>query len=138
MKISRSTKIITALMALVLSVSYWAYAQTKYSIKEMTPEVQAALDARRNRYDTLREYKQKGLVGENNRGYVEALGSDAEAAALATSESADRKVIYQTIAQQNNLGDALATIEGVFAQVQRDKAEAGDKIQNEAGQWIAK
>jgi uncharacterized protein YdbL (DUF1318 family) len=136
--ISRSSKIFVAFLTLVLSLSYWAYAQSKYSIKEMTPEVQAALDGRRARYDALKELKQKALVGENNQGYVEALTDEAQAADLVKSENIDRKVIYQTIAAQNNLGDAITTIETVFAQVQHDKAEAGDKIQDESGNWSAK
>lgn len=114
------------------------FAQTEYTIKEMTPQVQAALENRRARFETLRQYKAQGSIGENNRGYVEALTEDAEAQALAKAENADRKVIYQAIADQNGLTDAIATIESVFAQVQRDKAATGDKIQNENGEWTVK
>ena len=100
---------------------YQAAAQAKYSIKSMTPEVEAALDGRRNRFDQLNELKTKGLVGENNQGYVEALSEDKEAKALAKAENDDRKVIYATIADQNGLTEAIDAIEKVFAQVQRDK-----------------
>lgn len=117
---------------------YQAQAQAKYSIKTMTPEVESALDGRRARFDQLNELKNKGALGENNKGYVEALGDDAQAKSLAAAENADRKVIYQTIADQNGLAGALETIEKVFAQVQRDKAEQGQKIQNEDGSWVTK
>ena len=117
---------------------YKVEAQAKYSIKSMTPEVEAALDGRRGRFDQLNELKNKGLIGENNRGYVEALGDDADAKSLAKSENADRKVIYTAIAEQNGLSDAIDTIEKVFAQVQRDKADAGQKIQGEDGGWSTK
>ena len=113
-----------------------ASAQANYSIKQMTPEVEAALNNRRDRFDALRELKSKGSIGENNSGYVEALSPDAQDAA--TAENNDRKVIYQTIAEQNNLKDAIGTIEKVFAQVQREKAQAGDKIQQEDGSWTTK
>lgn len=131
---------ISALCALsVFTAPPAVTAQSKYSIKEMTPEVQAALDNRRNRYEVLRSLKQQGVVGENNKGYVELLAADnAEAAAVVKEENADRQIIYTTIAQQNNLEDSLSTIEQVFAQVQRDKADAGDKIQAEDGKWATK
>ena len=122
------------------------WAQSKYSIKEMTPEVEAALQNRRDRFDQLKELKQKGIIGENNKGYIEVLTSVAdevpssleEAQSLVQSENQDRQVIYQTIARQNDLKEAVDTIEKVFAQVQRDKAQPGDKIQDEDGQWIVK
>ena len=110
-----------------------------YDIKEMTPEVKSALDNRKNRFDQLRALKQKGAIGENNHGYVEVIGGDSEAQSVADAENKDRRVIYKTIAEQNNLpGDALSTIETVFAQVQRDKANSGDKIQDASGSWITK
>ena len=113
-------------------------AADQYSIKEMTPEVETALQNRRNRFDQLKELKAKGLLGENNQGYVQVLVSDPSAQSVAEAENQDRRTIYSTIAQQNNLTHALATIEGVFAQVQRDKAQAGDKIQLEDGSWVSK
>ncbi len=113
-------------------------AQMKYDIKEMTPEVEAALNNRRERFDQLRGFKSAGVVGENNRGYVELLKDDAEAKRLVDAENRDRKTVYKTIEQQNNLSNALETIETVFAQVQREKAQAGDKVQEENGQWVTK
>ena len=115
-----------------------AFAQAKYSIKQMTPEVQQALDSRRDRFDQLRQLKSTGALGENNHGYVEVLNNEGDAQAIAGAENNDRKVIYQTIAAQNGLEGAIETIETVFAQVQRDKASSGDKIQDASGGWIAK
>ena len=110
----------------------------QYDIKEMTPEVKTALESRKDRFEELRQLKASGVVGENNRGYVEALLNDAAAKTLVDAENQDRKTIYQTIEQQNNLTDALGTIEKVFADVQRGKAGPGDKIQDESGSWTAK
>ena len=121
-----------------ISLPHSAFADGKYDIKEMTPEVKAALENRRSRFDRLKELKAKGAVGENNRGYVEALSNDPDAQSLAESENQDRSIIYKTIEAQNNLAGALETIEKVFAQVQRDKASPGDKIQTEDGNWTVK
>ena len=78
------------------------------------------------------------MIGENNRGYVEVLKSDAQAESIATAENANREVIYQTIAEQNGLSEEIATIEKVFAQVQHEKADPGEMIQQENGEWVAK
>ena len=122
----------------MMPLVHMASAAQKYTIKEMTPEVTAALENRRNRYDKLAELKQQGKVGENNRGYVEAFSDDGSVKRLVDVENRDRKIIYQTIAEQNNLKDAIGAIEKVFAQTQRDNAEPGDKIQAEDGRWTEK
>ena len=115
-----------------------SWAENKYSIKEMTPAVQAALDGRKDRFEQLSELKKKGLIGENNQGYVEVLVKGQGAEEPAAAENKDRQVIYQTIADQNGLKDELSTIEKVFAEVQRDKAQSGEKIQNADGSWTTK
>src|SRR3989338_4979669 len=93
-----------------------ACAAESYTIKEMTPQVTSALENRRNRFDKLTILKQQGKIGENNRGYMEAFTDETEVTQTVAAENADRRVIYETIAQQNNLSGALATIEKVFAE----------------------
>ena len=118
--------------------AYQVQAEGKYSIKQMTPEVEAALNSRRERFDQLRRLKSDGIVGENNKGYIDVLQDTGDAQAVSASENKDRHVIYQTIGEQNGLENALGAIESVFAQVQRDKAGPGDKIQSEDGRWDTK
>ena len=111
-------------------------AQTKYDIKEMTPAVKLALDGRKARFAELKTMKTKGVVGETNRGYVQALAGGADVKALVAAENKDRKQVYEAIVEQNKLGPAaLATVEAVFARVQRDKAEPGEKVQDSSGSW---
>jgi hypothetical protein len=111
-------------------------AQTKYDIKEMTPAVKSALDGRKARFTDLKTLKTQGAVGENNRGYVQVLGGGKAAEALVAAENKDRKQVYEAIVEQNKLGlGALATVEAVFARVQRDKAEPGEKVQDASGLW---
>ena len=123
-------------IVLPLSRLSWAAA---YDIKEITPEVKTALDNRRERFDQLRTYKEKGVIGENNRGYVELLSDDPQAKALVEAENQDRRLIYKAIIQQNNLAPGeLEKVEKAFAQVQKEKASPGDKIQDADGNWTAK
>ena len=113
-------------------------AAEKYTIKEMTPQVTAALENRRDRFASLQQLKRQGDVGENAQGYVEALSGNSKAKVIVDLENADHAVIYKTIAQQNNLSNALSIIEQIFAQTQRDNAEPGNKIQLENGSWGVK
>lgn len=115
-----------------------AMAGAKYSLKEMTPEVSAALEARRARFDNLADLKSKGMVGEDDRGYIKALVSAPDVEAVVDAENKDRELVYTTVARQNNLAAEMATIEKVFAEVQRDKAKPGEKIQDANGQWVTK
>ena len=128
----------TILFLLALTFALPVFAEGKYSIKQMTLQVQGALDGRRDRFDQLHGLKVSGAVGENNHGYVEVLKNEGGASNVVDAENRDRKVIYQTIAEQNGLENDLAAIESVFAQVQRDKAAAGEQIQMEDGHWAAK
>ena len=126
------------LSIILLIKPQFSLAQAKYSIKQMTPEVTQSLDNRRDRFEKLRGLKKSAIVGENNSGYVVLLKEDGQAKEIVAAENSDRKIIYETIVQQNDLKDALSTIEKVFAQVQRDKSEGGDQIQQEDGSWSVK
>ncbi|MGE0269197.1 MAG: YdbL family protein [Candidatus Omnitrophota bacterium] len=109
-----------------------------YNIKQMTPEVTVALENRRSRYDQIQDLKKQGLIGENNQGYISVLKHKVEIVDVIEAENRDRKVIYETIASQNQLGGAINKIEKVFASVQREKAQAGEKVQLENGNWVSK
>jgi uncharacterized protein YdbL (DUF1318 family) len=113
-------------------------AQGQYQIREMTDELKTALENRRQRYEALKAMKGRGLIGENNRGYLDVLSDQEGAQRLTSEENRDRRTIYEAIAEQNDLTQASGTIEKVFAQVQRDKAETGEMIQMENGQWTKK
>lgn len=118
--------------------SRFAFAQNKYDIKTMTPAVSRALENRHDRFEKLKEIKQKGIIGENNKGYVALLINDPDAQRIVEAENHDRLIIYQTIAEQNDLEGSLITIEKVFAQVQREKAESREMFQEEDDSWAAK
>jgi uncharacterized protein YdbL (DUF1318 family) len=124
------------LVGLLVCAAMTVSAQATYDIKEMTPAVKSALDGRKSRFAELKTMKTQGVVGENNRGYVQALGGGADVKALVAAENKDRKQVYEAIVQQNKLGPAaLPTVEAVFARVQREKADPGDKVQDASGRW---
>jgi len=112
---------------------------TQYDIKEMTPAIQQALDARKARHSELRHLKSEGLLGEDNQGFVKVLTDDPMAQELARAENANRQVIYEAIVEQHQLGpEGLTQVKATFAEVQRDKAQAGVAIQLPSGEWVKK
>lgn len=123
-----------------------AYGQMQ--IKFMTPDVEKAINNRGARLDRLEELMESGCIGENNSGYVEYrpcpdCEKDAtlieEAKKNIRDENNDRRTIYQTIVEQNNLGsDKLSVVEKVFSQEQRKNAPQGSYIQQDDGTWIKK
>lgn len=108
------------IFAFLFTVSYmlWSVAAyaANYDIKQMTPEVREALAGRQSRYSQLQMAKQSGAVSENNEGLVS--GSSP----LVSAENNDRLVIYQAIANQNNLGSSgLSQIKRAFAETIRER-----------------
>ena len=127
---------LTALLLGTLTCAPLAWAGS-YDIKEMTPEIKQSLANRQTRYGQLKQLKSESAIGENNQGYVEALSGAGNS--VAGAENADRRVIYTAIAQQNNLGGSgLAQVQKVFAEVQSDKASAGESVQLASGEWTKK
>lgn len=116
-----------------------ALLAAKYDIKEMTPQVENALQNRQGRYSQIQHMKDGGILGEDNQGYVKVLKQIPDADAMASAENADRRVIYQAIVAQNNLGPAgLGPVQTAFAEVQREKAASGNFIQQPSGDWVQK
>ena len=129
---------LTAVLILSFCFAAALPVAAQYELKELTPAVKAALDARKERYEMLAAFKQQGVIGENNMGYVTLLKESSDAGGIVENENRDRKAIYAAIAEQNGLLSEMKSIEKVFAQVQRDKAASGVMIQLESGEWSAK
>lgn len=126
-------------VSLVLLTATQISFAADYDFKEMTPEIEQALKSRQTRYQLLQSFKREGDVGENNTGYVTDLKDNATAAALTADENRDRRVIYEALAKQNALGNTgLLEIQRAFAEVQNEKAGAGDMVQSSSGDWKKK
>ena len=102
-----------------------AYASSK-SIKKRMIE----------RLPTIRALKDKGLVGENNKGYLEFVSSKQENADVVEAENKDRKTVYEAIAKQQGTTVALV---GKHRAIQiANKAQAGELLQDANGKWYKK
>ena len=88
------------------------------------------------RLPTIKALKNKGIVGENNKGYLQFIGSKKEQENVVNAENEDRKLVYEAIAKQQN-----TTIEvvGKHRAIQiANKAQSGEWLQDANGKWYKK
>jgi uncharacterized protein YdbL (DUF1318 family) len=111
------------LMALIASSPAWGdAAEIKQRMKERLPAIE--------------ELKDKGLVGENNQGYLEFVADKTAAAGVVEAENADRRTIYEAIAKQQGVGVELVG-QRRAAQI-AEIAGPGEWLQGQDGKWYQK
>ena len=89
-----------------------------------------------NRAPELIELKAKGVIGENNKGYIDFVGDAREKQALVDAENADRKLVFSEMAKKNNV--SIEEVGSQFARTRAENAGAGEWLQNESGEWYQK
>jgi len=89
-----------------------------------------------NRAPEIIELKGKGIIGENNTGYIEFVGETREKQALVEAENADRKLVFSEIAQKN--GVSIEEVGSQYARKRTEMAGPGEWLQNETGEWYQK
>ena len=88
------------------------------------------------RLPEIKALKSKGIVGENNLGYLQFVGNKKEKADVVTAENNDRKLVYEAIANQQN---TTVEVVGKHRAVQiANKAQAGEWLQDGTGKWYQK
>lgn len=99
----------------------------------------AADDLKARMADRLPEImtlKDKGIIGEDKQGYLQFVGSAREKAELVQAENADRKQVYQAIAQQQ--GTTVELVGLRRAQQIVEIAPPGHWLQDANGSWYKK
>jgi hypothetical protein len=90
----------------------------------------------KQRLPVIIELKAKGIVGENNAGYLEFIGPKREKADVVAAENKDRKTVYTAIAKQQG---TTAELVGKRRALQiAKKADPGEWVQDASGKWIQK
>ncbi len=121
---------------------------------QMTDEKRKVLEAIQNRSfnkDDIDEFKTKGLVGENNQGYLEILEKSKSAIAadqklkklvedVIKEDNQDRDVIMSRLISVNESlkAEDMGEVRRIFSKMNRDSAKAGEWIQLENGKWTQK
>ncbi len=88
------------------------------------------------RLPVIKELKAKGIIGENNRGYLAFVTSAKAKENMITEENKDRKKVYTHIATQQ--GATLEIVEKRRAKKNAEKAEPGQFFQKDDGSWVKK
>ena len=123
------TKIFITMISLLLSVllitgasAFAGSAEIKARMKERLPVITAL--------------KADGVVGENNKGYLEVIGANKGKAGLINAENSDRKQVYTAIAKQQ--GTSVDLVGKRRAKQIAKKAKPGQWIQDQSGKWYQK
>ncbi len=90
----------------------------------------------KERLPVITELKEAGVIGENNRGYLEYIGSRRPKASVVEAENRDRRMVYKAIADQQ--GTTVDVVEKHRAAQIEQRAESGIWLQDAAGKWYRK
>jgi uncharacterized protein YdbL (DUF1318 family) len=102
------------------------HAQDLGAIKQRMAQRLAQLD----------DFKARGVLGENNRGFVELRGSDPAAGDVMAGENKDRGVVYAALAKQT--GTSAEQVGRARAKQIATASAAGVWLQHEDGSWYKK
>jgi uncharacterized protein YdbL (DUF1318 family) len=90
----------------------------------------------KERLPVITALKADGVVGENNKGYLEVIGTNKGKAGVITAENSDRKKVYTAIAKQQ--GTSVDLVGKRRAKQIAKKAKLGQWIQDQSGKWYRK
>jgi uncharacterized protein YdbL (DUF1318 family) len=133
----------------------WMVASTRSEEKgeraPLSPEKKRVLDAyqaQKFNLDDVNEYKKKGLLGENNRGFLEIRAGEPIpnpeeeklVQDLTTDENSNRTIIMDRVIELNeSLKKAdRSNVLAVFAEMNQKNSPAGTWIQDISGNWTKK
>ncbi len=96
----------------------------------------AIKDRMMQRLPAIADLKTKGIIGEDNRGYIGYVTGNRVMEDVIAAENVDRKTVYEIFAKQQNTGlDVVETVQGAR---KAEKANPGEFYQNREGQWVKK
>lgn len=131
------------LLAILEGVSSRAQAESM-NFNASSPQVEQIKKRMAGRFAQLKPLFDSGAIGLTNNGYLAI--RDAAAAPMAqraqinqlvNAENADRKALYQAIADANNHPDWFANMQKVFAERWVAQAQSGWWYQS-GGRWVQK
>jgi len=106
------------------------------SVSSFAEDINAIKAEMEKRLPAIVELKSKGIVGEDNSGYLQFIGGKREKEAVVQAENQDREKVYSAIAKKegvsvNQVGQRRAT------QI-AEKAKKGEWLQSQGGKWYQK
>lgn len=124
MQKQRVFSLLSVLIFILLAVSFAGAAADglKESMAARLPEIMAL--------------KNKGIIGEDNQGYLQFVGAAKEKDDLMQAENNDRRQVYQAIAKQE--GTTVDLVGRRRAQQIMGIAQSGHWLQDANGRWYKK
>lgn len=123
-----------AFTAMLVALATMAAAAATTTIDEKIDALQPKFE---QRYPELRELKKHGVIGETFEGFVAFVKEeDPDARAIVKEENADRRVLYELIAEkEQTTPDKVAERN---ARRNFRKAEPGEYLRDKNGKWTQK
>lgn len=90
----------------------------------------------KERLPVIKVLKAEGVIGENNKGYLEFIGGKQAKKDVINAENSDRKQVYTAIAKQQ--GTSVDLVGKRRAKQIENKAKPGQWIQDQSGKWYQK
>ena len=124
MQKQRVFSLLSVLISVLFAVSFASAAADglKESMAARLPEIMALKD--------------KGVIGEDNQGYLQFVGAAREKDDLMQAENNDRRQVYQAIAKQQ--GTTVDLVGRRRAQQIMGIAQSGHWLQDANGRWYKK
>ncbi len=88
------------------------------------------------RLPVIKKLKAEGVIGENNRGYLEFVAGERKMEQVVQEENEDRRKVYAQIARRQNT--SLEVVEKHRAAQIEKKARPGEWLQDANGKWYQK
>ena len=90
----------------------------------------------KNRLPAIKELKAQGIVGEDNKGFLQFVGDKQAKPDVVAAENKDRQTVYAAIAKQQG---TTAELVGQRRALQISKrANKGEWVQDANGKWLQK
>lgn len=111
------------------------------TIDQYTPRVNVLKQRMLKRLKAVDQLKYQGIIGENNKGYLEPTPRfkdqlDEKQAELIKEENKDRKEIYTILAKRTET--TLLQVQAVRAKIIREKSKRGIWLQDTKNRWYQK
>jgi hypothetical protein len=123
------TKIFITMISLLLSV----ILITGASAFAGSDKIKARM---KERLPVIKSLKAEGVIGENNKGYLEFIGGNKAKENVVNAENSDREKVYSAIAKQQ--GTTVDLVGKRRATQIVKKAKPGQWLQDQSGNWYQK
>ena len=90
-------------------------------------------DRMKQRLPVIADLKAKGIIGEDNQGYLGFVTSEKPHQGVIAAENKDREMIYMHFAKQQKT--TVNVVEKIQANRKAERTKTGEFFQNQDGSW---